>query len=98
MAITSSHAPSGFSLSVRTLLTSAVATISGLLIVSLLWSGHTVYSSYTRVQELRSATVGANDYINGVYELLMERLYTNNALQADAPASAQVRKTIDASR
>jgi methyl-accepting chemotaxis protein len=69
-----------------------------LLIISLLWSGQAAYSTYKRVQELRSATVGANDYINGVYELLMERLYTNNALQAEAPASAQVRKTIDTSR
>ena len=54
-----------------------------MLIATLLWAGAGAWQAHTKAREVRAVTKGANDYINGVYELLLERLYTNNALQAD---------------
>jgi methyl-accepting chemotaxis protein len=58
------------------------------------WSlGQGAYQSW---QSYRSASLAAqqnaaaNNLIAGVYEILMERLATNNALQADDPAGADV--------
>ena len=85
-------------LSIRTVLIAAVATLSSLLLVSLCWKGAIAWREYVKAHETRTATKGANDYINGVYELLMERLYTNNALQAESAADGQARANIGKTR
>ena len=43
---------------------------------------------------MQAFDAGANKFIAGLFEVLMERLYTNNALQAAAPASTDTLKQI----
>src|SRR5215471_9470286 len=46
------------------------------------------FATYRATQVLERQNADANMLIAGVYEILMERLATNNALQADQPAGA----------
>jgi methyl-accepting chemotaxis protein len=60
--------------------------------------------TYDAVSSYRDATMidrqnaAANNLIAGVYEILMERLATNNGLQANDPAGGDVLKEIDVRR
>jgi hypothetical protein len=60
--------------------------------------------AYESVQRYRDARVivqqnaAANNLIAGVYEILMERLATNNALQAEPPAGPTELKEIETRR
>lgn len=46
------------------------------------------FDKYRRAETISSQNTAANGLIAGVYEILIERQYVNNALQAEAPASA----------
>jgi methyl-accepting chemotaxis protein len=52
------------------------------------------YRDYAKRSAADDQTVAANNLIAGVYEILMERLATNNALQAEAPAGDAVLQEI----
>jgi methyl-accepting chemotaxis protein len=54
--------------------------------------------SYRDTQMIASQNASANNLIAGVYEILMERLATNNALLAEQPAAGDVLKEIDVRR
>ena len=56
------------------------------------------FDSYTQVQILDRQNAAANNLIAGVYEILMERLATNNALQAEQPADSAVLNEIEKRR
>ncbi len=47
-------------------------------------------SDLRNAQTAQAADIGANQYTAGLFDVLMERLETNNALQAPAPAGAEV--------
>ena len=85
-------------LSIKTSLAAAVGSLALLLV---LLAGWRVADSWAH---LASASVAArsdadgNRLVVGLYETLLERLATNNALQAAEPASAEVLKTIEARR
>ena len=53
---------------------------------------------YRQAQVVVQQNAAANNLIAGVYEILMERLATNNALQADQPAGPAELKEIDTRR
>jgi len=55
-------------------------------------------SSYRNVVTIDRQNAAANNLIAGVYEILMERLATNNALQAADPAGAEVLKEMSVRR
>ena len=55
-------------------------------------------SSYRDAGMIDRQNAAANNLIAGVYEILMERLATNNALQASDPAGGDVLKEIDVRR
>ena len=55
-------------------------------------------SSYRDAGMIDRQNAAANNLIAGVYEILMERLATNNALQATDPAGGDVLKEIDVRR
>ena len=55
-------------------------------------------SSYRNVVTIDRQNAAANNLIAGVYEILMERLATNNALQGADPAGADVLKEIGVRR
>ena len=56
------------------------------------------WSAYRAAQEQRQFDLGANQFIKGLYEVLLERLASNNALQAPEAASASTLAAIDAHR
>jgi methyl-accepting chemotaxis protein len=63
--------------------------------------GKDAYESVARYREARvvvEQNTAANNLIAGVYEILMERLATNNALQAAQPAGASELKEIETRR
>ena len=55
-------------------------------------------TSYRDAGMIDRQNAAANNLIAGVYEILMERLATNNALQANDPAGGDVLKEIDVRR
>jgi methyl-accepting chemotaxis protein len=55
-------------------------------------------TSYRDSNMIDRQNAAANNLIAGVYEILMERLATNNALQANDPAGGDVLKEIDVRR
>ncbi len=87
---------SGFS--IQTKLVSAIGALAILLIVGFTLSGVNAWHDYQTASETRAGTKGTDDYIAGVYELLMERLYTNNALQDDGIVNSSARAAINKHR
>jgi hypothetical protein len=53
------------------------------------------FRSYDEVKVLERQSAAANTLIAGVYEVLLERLATNNALLADQPAGSDVVSAIE---
>jgi len=56
------------------------------------------WSVYRAAQEQQQFDLGANRFIKGLYEILLERLTSNNALQAPTAASASTVSAIEAHR
>ena len=74
------HAKSAFS--IRTMLLSAIAALSLLAMGAFGWNAMSAWQRYELVRNAQEFDAGANKFITGLFELLMERLYTNNGLQA----------------
>ena len=78
-----------------------LAVFGGLLLLILAvlgWRGAAAWTAYTTVIDQKEFDAGANRFIAGLYEVLLERLATNNALQAAEPASPTVIAAIEAHR
>ncbi|WP_203073153.1 methyl-accepting chemotaxis protein [Falsiroseomonas ponticola] len=74
-------------LSIRVALTASLTGLALLSVGAMTWE---VWTSTRVVREVRSAAAAdraANRFAAGLFEVLMERLATNNALQAEEPAS-----------
>src|SRR5215510_7821595 len=56
------------------------------------------FRTYRDINSLERQNAAANNLIAGVYEILMERLATNNALQAEQPADSAVLTEIEKRR
>src|SRR3954464_11069679 len=56
------------------------------------------FQTYRDISNLERQNAAANNLIAGVYEILMERLATNNVLQAEQPADAAVLTEIEKRR
>jgi methyl-accepting chemotaxis protein len=78
--------------------TMAFAIILPIFIYALGTSTYDAVTSYRDAQTIHSQNAAANNLIAGVYEILMERLATNNALLAEQPAGGDVLKEIDVRR
>src|SRR5262245_33333238 len=74
----------------------------GLVLLLIVWFlGQDIRASilnYQNAQLAAGLNSGANQLIAGIYEILMERLATNNALQAEEPAGADTLKEISTRR
>jgi methyl-accepting chemotaxis protein len=79
-----------------------IALAFSLMMPVLVWTlGQSTYEAWTHyrsAQLVKDQTAAANNLIAGVYEILMERLATNNALQANDPAGADVLKEMEVRR
>jgi hypothetical protein len=84
-----SHRPRG-TLSIRTLVYGAIIGLSALSLGALGVRVTSEFSHLRDVQAAQEANIGATRFTAGLFEVLMERLETNNALQATAPAGEAV--------
>lgn len=73
--------------SIRTWLLGAVAALSILATGTLAWQAATDWRVLSQAETARQADAAANRFAAGLYEVLGERLTTNNALQAATPAT-----------
>jgi hypothetical protein len=87
---------SGFS--IKWVVLPAILSITVAFAGSIGWGILQSWSAYRAAQEQRQFDLGANQFIKGLYEVLLERLASNNALQAPEAASASTLSAIDAHR
>jgi methyl-accepting chemotaxis protein len=85
-------------ITVRTALIGAIAALSLMLTAALAWTGFAAWDDYAHARTAQVVDAGSNSFVAGVFEVLMERLATNNALQAPQPADAAVRQEIETRR
>jgi HAMP domain-containing protein len=81
-------------LSLRTALLGATACLGLLAAGSAARNAAEGWDELRRVERARDANLGANQFAAGLFEVLMERLATNNALQAADPAPPAVLEEI----
>jgi methyl-accepting chemotaxis protein len=93
-----SHTPSTSNGSIKTVLFGALGLLAILFAVSIIWKGQTTFVAYTTAVGQKEFDQGANRFIKGLFEVLMERLATNNGLQGADPAPASVLAEIEKRR
>src|SRR5215813_4946712 len=76
--------------SIRLILLPTLGAMAILLFASLGWMGLGSWSAHQAAIDQMEFDAGANRLIAGLFEVLMERLATNNGLQAAEPASDAV--------
>jgi len=85
-------------LSIRTSLLGTVCALSLLAAGALGWHAVEDVAVLREAEAAREADLGANHFAAGLFEVLMERLATNNALQAAGPADAAALREIETRR
>ena len=91
--------PSGKSvLSIRTMLLSAIGALSLLAMGAFGWNAVGAWQRYEAANHAQEFDAGVNKFITGLFEVLMERLYTNNGLQAADVAAAPLLEEIEKRR
>jgi hypothetical protein len=83
---------------IKALLLGAFAMLSVLLLCALSWKVVGEWNTHTSARNAQQFDAGANRFITGLFEVLIERLATNNGLQASDPASPSLRQEIDTRR
>ena len=89
---------SGARRTVRGLMLVSLATLALIMMSSLLWQGTASWRHYRALIDHAEFDQGANRFISGLFEVLMERLATNNGLQAPSPADTSVLAEIEKRR
>ena len=84
--------------SVKTVLFVALSLLAALFVGSIAWKGLTSFAVYRSELVQQDFDQGANRFIKGLFEVLMERLATNNGLQAADPAPPAVISEIEKRR
>jgi methyl-accepting chemotaxis protein len=84
--------------SLRTILFAAIAGLSLLLAVAFGQQSLSAWSAYTRASSVQAFDAAANKFIAGLFEVLLERLYTNNALQGANPIDDATKREIETRR
>src|SRR5207302_6006633 len=85
-------------LRIKAMLFGAIGLLSALLIASVGLNSVDAWHRYQAAQRAETFDAGANKFIAGLFEVLIERLYANNGLQEAAPASPALLKEIEARR
>ncbi|HEX2726354.1 MAG TPA: methyl-accepting chemotaxis protein, partial [Beijerinckiaceae bacterium] len=75
-----------------------IACLSLLLLALVGYQAAVTWTKYGEVRAMQEFDGGANKFIAGLFEVLMERLATNNGLQAPNPASAETLREIERRR
>jgi methyl-accepting chemotaxis protein len=84
--------------SIRTALLAPIAGLSILLVAVVGYQAAMSWTKYGEVRSMQEFDAGANKFIAGLFEVLMERLATNNGLQAANPAGAETLREIERRR
>jgi len=84
--------------SLRFLLLSIVGCLTIILLLSTGYQSLQLWHEYSGARTLDTANAANNRLIAGTYQLLLERLVTNNALQASDPVANDARMQIDVRR
>ena len=84
--------------SIRAMLLSAIAALSLLAMGAFGWNAAGAWQRYEAARHAQEFDAGVNKFITGLFEVLMERLYTNNGLQAADVAPAAVLDEIEKRR
>jgi methyl-accepting chemotaxis protein len=84
--------------SLRVLLPCATGLVALVLVALLVYEGMRAWRSYNDLRTLKALDVAANHLVAGVYDVLLERLTTNGALQSSDPLTPETRQEIDARR
>jgi len=84
--------------SIKTVVFAALGVLAVLFVASIVWKGKSTFSAYSTALAQKEFDRGANRFIKGLFEVLMERLATNNGLQGADPAPAAVITEIEKRR
>jgi HAMP domain-containing protein len=87
-----------FDFSVKWVVLAAIMSITMAFAGMVGWNILQSWSAYRAAHEQRQFDLGANQFIKGLYEILLERLASNNALQAPEAASPSTESVIAAHR
>ncbi len=85
-------------LTIRTTIFAAIGGLALLLIAVVGWRGLESWQNHQRAIQVQTFDAAANKLIAGLYEVLLERVTTNNGLQAAEPAPAAVLDEIQVHR
>jgi methyl-accepting chemotaxis protein len=85
-------------LSIKVLLFAAIGCLSALSVAPLGWMGWVSWQGYREALTQKELDAGGNRLIAGLFEMLLERVDTNNALQNAEPADAEVRAKLEKHR
>ena len=83
---------------IKGMLFGAVGLFSVLLIGSVGSNAYDAWKKDAAAERAQTFDAGVNKFVAGLFEVLMERLYTNNGLQAEASATPALLKEIEARR
>src|SRR6266850_2382609 len=98
MNVAASHGLARARTSIKTVLFAALGVLAVLFVGSIVWKGKSTFSAYSTAVAQKEFDRGANRFIKGLFEVLMERLATNNGLQGADPAPAPVLAEIEKRR
>jgi len=98
MNVAASHGLAPARTSIKTVLFAALGVLAVLFVASIVWKGKSTFSAYSTAVAQKEFDRGANRFIKGLFEVLMERLATNNGLQGADPAPAAVLAEIEKRR
>jgi methyl-accepting chemotaxis protein len=87
-----------FTSSIRAPIIGATVLLSALAVSVIGVRSYSSWDSYRGASDLAALDAASYKVISGVYEILLERLATNNALQADQLVSSAARQEIDRRR
>jgi len=90
--------PSSAKKSIKTVLFSALGLLAMLFVAAITWKGNATLATYAAAVGQKEFDRGGNRFIKGLFEVLMERLATNNGLQGADPAPAVVVAEIEKRR
>jgi methyl-accepting chemotaxis protein len=85
-------------MSVRNILLVMLSLMALLIIVSSGWRAKEAWDKSVSANDIHMVNAASNKLIEGTYHVLMERLYTNNALQSDTAVSGEAAALIAAER
>ena len=84
----------GIRLTIKTVVFSALGALALIIVATFGWGALQSWQAYSHAVDQREFSAAADRFIKGTYEILLERLATDNALQAPGAADSAVETKI----